>query len=409
MIYQVFLRSFSGDGTFAALESRLDALQALGADTLWLLPVHPNGTERALGSCGSPFAVKDHMAVHSDHGTLVDFRRLVKACHARGLRVIIDWVANHTAWDHPWLSSHPNWYVKDRHGAIVHPPGTDWSDVAQLDYDVPELRAAMGQAMRFWVEDVQVDGFRLDYAEGVPADFWTSTLSELRAVKPNLILLAHGTRPWFKSVGITHVYDEEVYRALSHVFSAGGSAKGIAEAVQPMQGFSVHEQLRFATNHDQNAWDAPAPARYGGVLPAQVATAIVAFLPGVPLVYNGQEVGSTQRLDLFERIPIDWEGGDDSRVWFTRIFDVRKSQAAFTSGDFSDASVDDAFIARRSVSDAQGVRHSLWMVANVRNVPIDVTLPSGEGRKEVRTGGSMPASVQMAPFEVKIYASAGED
>ena len=408
MIYQVFLRSFSRDGTFAALESRLDAVQALGADTLWLLPVHPNGIERALGSCGSPFAVKDHMAVHPDHGTLADFRRLVQACRTRGLRVVIDWVANHTAWDHPWLSSHPEWYVKNSDGAIVHPPGTAWSDVAQLDYDVPELRAAMGEAMRFWVENVGVDGFRLDYAEGVPAEFWANTLSELKAVNPNLFLLAHGTRPWFKSVGITHVYDEEVYDALGEVIEKAAAAMKIAQALHERDGYTAHEYVRFATNHDQNAWDAPAPVRYGGIAQTRLATAISAFLPGTPLVYNGQEVGSAQRLDLFERIPIEWEGGDEERAWFAAFFGLCKEHPAFTSGEFADASTDNAFIARRSVLDAQDVHHGAWMVANVRNVSIDVALPSGEGCREIWTNVSMPTSVQLAPFEVKVYASGRE-
>lgn len=409
MIYQVFLRSFSRDGTFAELESQLDAVRALGAETLWLLPIHPNGTERAMGSCGSPFAVKDHMAVHPAHGTLADFRRLVKACHARGLRVVIDWVANHTAWDHPWLSSHPDWYGKDSYGVIVHPPGTAWSDVAQLDYDVPELRTTMGGAMRFWVDDVGVDGFRLDYAEGVPADFWANTLSELRAVNPNLILLAHGTRPWFKSVGITHVYDEELYDALGEVIEKGGAAMKIAQALRVRDGYTAHEYVRFATNHDQNAWDAPAPVRYGGTAQMRLATAISAFLPGTPLVYNGQEVGSAQRLDLFERILIAWKGGDEERAWFAALFGLRKEHPAFSSGEFADASTDDAFLARRWVSDPQGVHHSAWMVANVRSVPIDVPLPSSKRCKEVWTDVSMPTSVQLAPFEVKVYASGRED
>lgn len=317
-------------------------------------------------------------------------------------------IGSQTAWDHPWLSSQPNWYVKDCHGAIVRPPGADWSDVAQLDYDVPELRAAMGEAMRFWVEDVGVDGFRLDYAEGVPTDFWARSLSEIRAVNPNLILLAPGTRSWFKSVGITHVYDEEGYDALGEVMKKGEAAMKIAQALLLHDGYTAHEYVRFATNHDQNAWDSPAPVRYGGTAQTRLVTAILAFLPGTPLVYNGQEVGSAQRLDLFERLPIEWEGGDEERAWFAALFGLRKEHPAFPLGEFADDSTDDAFIARRSVSDALGTHHRAWMVANVRNVQIDVTLPSGEGCKEVWTGVSMPISVQLAPFELKVYASGQE-
>jgi glycosidase len=196
VMYQVNPRVFAAENSFQAIINRLDSIQDLGVNMLWIMPIYPIGQEK---SKNSPYSVKDYKAVAPEYGTVDDLRQLVESCHERGMGVILDWVANHTAWDNVWLQQHPDWYTHDSTGNIIFPPGTDWTDVADLNYDNKDMRAAMIDAMRYWVDSVGVDGFRCDVADQVPVDFWTECIDNLRAAaKPrNLIMLAERetTRP----------------------------------------------------------------------------------------------------------------------------------------------------------------------------------------------------------------------
>jgi len=187
-IYQINTRQFSEAGTFAEVEQALPRIKALGTDIIWLMPVHPIGQVNRKGSLGSPYSVQDYYGVNPEFGTLDDLKSLINAAHAQGMYVILDWVANHTAWDNPLHEAHPEWYERNYRGEFTPTPWWDWSDIIDLDYSNPELRHYMTEAMVYWVREVGVDGFRADVAGFVPVDFWEQVRRELDAVKPVFML-----------------------------------------------------------------------------------------------------------------------------------------------------------------------------------------------------------------------------
>ena len=407
ILYEVFVRDFSEAGTFNALEARLDELVDLGVNALWLMPIHPNGEVNALGTYGSPYAVKDFTDVHPDFGTMGHFRDLVISCHGRGLRILIDWVPNHTAWDHPWITAHPEWYTQDAQGNIVHPPGTNWMDVADLNYDSGALRAAMIDAMRFWIADVGIDGFRCDYAEGVPQDFWELAIAEMKAINPNVVMLAEGAAPWLHDVGMNLSYSWDGYGALRSVFVDGAAANVLQSSFEGESATlgPLDRRLRFSTNHDETSWDAPPPTLFGGQDAARCAQAIVTFLPGTPLIYNGQEVGSTQVLNLFERIPIDWSTHPDMRPWMTTLLRQRGQHPALIHGDLEFHVQANVFRAERTHTDADGTVHRALLVAHVRdgNRTTDLSAWQDLGLTDAWNGMAPPVSLALGPHEVRLY------
>jgi hypothetical protein len=299
VLYEMFVRDFTPEGTLRAAQARLSEVRALGATTVWLMPVYPIGEVKRKGTYGSPYSVADYTAVSPDLGTVDDLRAFTDEAHRLGLRVILDWVANHTAWDHAWMQQHPDWYTRDSTGAVV-PPVADWSDVADLDFDAPGLRRAMTDAMRFWIERAGVDGFRCDVAEMVPLDFWRTTIAELRGLKP-LLMLAEGATPELYAAGFDLTYDWTLYRAMIEVWRGTKAAPDLAA---PLLAGSDPLRIRFTTNHDETAWDKPPMFLFNGFRGAMGAFYTVALLPGVPLVYNGQEGGSIIQTGLFEKMPL---------------------------------------------------------------------------------------------------------
>lgn len=295
IVYELFVRNATAEGTFRAATAMLPQVKALGTTTVWLMPIHPVGQTGRKGTFGSPYSIADYRGVNPDLGTMDDVRAFVAEAHRLGMKVILDLVANHTAWDHPWLAQHPDWYTKGPDGRIV-PPNPDWTDVADLNYDVPAMRAAMMDDMLFWVRDVGIDGYRCDVAELVPADFWREAIARLRAVKP-VLMLAEGATDELYEAGFDLTYDWPLYQAMKRVWQGGP----LAELHGPLA--AAAPKLRFTTNHDETAWDAPPLHRFNGTLGAMAAFWTVALLPGAPLVYNGQEHGHPNLVPLFEHVP----------------------------------------------------------------------------------------------------------
>lgn len=409
ILYEVFVRDFSEAGTFKALEARLDELIDLGVNALWLMPIHPNGEVNSLGTYGSPYAVKDYTDVHPDFGSMADFLDLVISCHVRGMHILIDWVPNHTAWDHPWIAAHPDWYTQDAQGNIVHPPGTNWMDVADLDYGSGAMRQAMLDAMRFWIEDVGIDGFRCDYAEGVPQDFWEQAVAEMQSINPEVVMLAEGAAPWLHDAGMNMSYSWDGYGALRSVFVDGAAAHTLQTSYEGEAAWlgPLDRRLRFSTNHDETSWDAPPPTLYGGQDAARAAQAIATFLPGTPLVYNGQEVGSTQVLNLFERIPIDWSTHPEMRPWLSALLWQRANHPALVHGDIEFHVQANVFRAERTLTDNDGTVRRALLVAHVRdgNRTTDLSPWQDLGLTDVWDGTSVPVSLSLAPFEVRLYVT----
>jgi glycosidase len=331
VVYEIFTRNFSEEGTFNAITARLDDLQDLGVDVLWLMPIHPSGEKNKKGAIGSPYAVRDFMAVNPDYGTLDDFKRLVKAAHKQKMRVIIDIVANHTAWDSVMME-HPEWYQQNAAGEIA-PPNPDWIDVAGLNYDNPDLRRYMINMLKFWVRDAGVDGFRCDVAYMVPTDFWEAAREELQAINPEVIMLAEASQPELLLKAFDMDYSWPLHAALNEVLVHGAPASALRksweESRRRFPRGSLH--LRISDNHDE----ARAVARFGikGALAAQV---MMLTLDGVPLFYNGMEVGDATESGapaLFEKLPVYWEPKERPplRGIYQDLIKLRRQYAAFSN------------------------------------------------------------------------------
>lgn len=308
-IYEVNIRQFSNKGTINAVSDNLRRLKNLGVKILWLMPIHPIGEEDRKGTEGSYYSVRDYKAFNPEFGTLEDFDDFVYLAHQEGMKVIIDWVANHTAHDNVWVGEHKDWYVLDANGNTVPPEGTDWTDVAALDYGNAEMRAAMIDAMKYWVVEADIDGFRCDVASMVPTDFWVAARDTLQAVKPDIFMLAEAESPELLEKAFDMDYAWEFLNIMN------GIAKGEKD-LSAIDAYMAKEdtnyapddyRMYFTTNHDENSWNGTVFERYGAE--GHKAFAVLAFtIDGMPLIYSGQEAGNRRALAFFEKDTIEWNG-----------------------------------------------------------------------------------------------------
>jgi glycosidase len=331
VVYEVYLRSFSPEGTFAGLKNRLQELKDFGITVIWLMPIHPVGKVKRKGSLGSPYAVQDYYGVNPEFGTLDEFRSLVEAVHGHGMKIIIDLVINHTSWDSRLLKEHPGWFSKDASGNVVA-PNTDWTDVADLDFAHTGLRGYLMDMMEYWVREIGIDGYRCDVAELIPIEFWEQARERLDRIKP-VMMLSEGSLPEHHRKAFDITYSWNVYDALQPILMEKRPVELLDQLmkVESLQFPAGSLRLRFATNHDKNAWDAPAVEKFGedGL---KVAAVLVNTLPGVPLMYNGEEVANDTRLDLFEKVTIDWSRPRWLGDLAGRLFHLRQESDALTRG-----------------------------------------------------------------------------
>ncbi len=332
IVYETYVRSFSREGTFRALEKGVPELKQLGVTVLWLMPIHPIGELNRKGTLGSLYAVQDYYAVNPEFGTLEDFRSLVKTVHAHGMKIIIDLVANHAAWDSKLVMEHPEWFTHNDEGAILS-PNADWSDVADLNYGHHELRKYMIEMMKYWIKEIGVDGYRCDVAELVPTDFWNRARKELDKIKP-VMMLSEGTLPEHHVEAFDVTYSWTIYDVFSKVIN-GTTAVSVFDDVLKVESYQFPKgslRLRFNTNHDKNAWDGPAVEKF--TPQGAMATAVLTFTyPGVPLIYNGEEVGNDRRLSLFEKTDIDWTKNAKFRAFYESLAKLRSAHIALRRGE----------------------------------------------------------------------------
>ncbi|GAC1446874.1 MAG: alpha-amylase family glycosyl hydrolase [Pyrinomonadaceae bacterium] len=334
VIYQIFPRVFSAEGNFKGVTAQLDRLKDLGVNILWLMPVHPVGRERAKGTYGSPYAVKDYYAINPDYGTRDDLKRLISEAHRRNMKVIIDIVANHTAWDSV-LMKMPEMYKHDANGKIISPV-PDWTDVAGLNYENPQTRAYMTEMLKYWIREFNLDGFRCDVAGMVPTSFWEQARTELDKIKPDIVMLAEWDSPDLLAKSFDLDYSWKLHSKLTDVLQGLKPANELRAAWEDErakfpQG-SLH--MRFSDNHDERR----AIARFGerGALAASV---LMFTLDGVPLVYNGMEAGDTAESGapaLFEKIPILWQIAErrpEFPKFYKQIIALRATHPALRRGE----------------------------------------------------------------------------
>ncbi len=325
-IYQLNTRQFTDEGTFAAAEAQLPRLRDLGVDIVWIMPIHPIGEVNRKGSLGSPYAVRDYFGVNPDLGTLADFTRLVSSAHDLGMYVILDWVANHSAWDNPLVDEHAEWYIRDWKGDFCPTPWWDWDDIIDFDYDQPALREYMTRAMKHWVLAADVDGFRCDVAGLVPTDFWDNVRAELDAIKP-VFMLAESESKDLHSAAFDMAYGWAWNDTLQRICS--GSLD--CAALEGYYAWNAKHwppgamRMLFVTNHDKNAWDGTEFEQFGDGLEAAIVLSVVS--EGMPLIHNGQEAGYDKRLDFFERDPIHWREHPFGAL-YRRLFALKHANTA---------------------------------------------------------------------------------
>lgn len=331
VIYELNVRQYSEKGTFAAVEADLDRIEDLGAHLIWLMPIHPVGEIERKGTLGSYYSVQNYFDVNPEFGTKEDFKSLVNAAHSRGMRVILDWVANHSAWDNPLAQEQPGLYETDAEGRFVPPHGTDWTDVIQFDIHNPELVKLHTEAMSYWVKNYGVDGFRCDVASALPVEFWNSVTAALREIKPDIFMLAESDAGDLQLESFDATYGWKLmhqFNAIAQGRAAASSIDSVLAETQLILPDGGREML-FTSNHDENSWAGTVFERLGGGV--QVFAVLKMTLDGIPLIYNGQEIGLDKRLEFFEKDPIDWKPSPLTE-FYKKLTGLKRTHPALRTG-----------------------------------------------------------------------------
>ena len=372
-MYQVNPRVFAPQNSLRAVADRIDSIRELGVNVVWVMPIYPIGIEKGKNS---PYCISDYTAVAPEFGTIDDFKHLVQVCHEHQMGIILDWVANHTAWDHPWVTEHPDWYTHDAEtDTIIHPRPWDWLDVADLNYDNREMRRAMTDAMLFWVKEVGVDGFRCDVADGVPADFWHDAIQELRqAAQPrHIVMLAEGKNvDNFTVGGFDMNYGWDFKDTLVHVFRNGRPASDLikADSAEYAQLPAGKVKLRFTTNHDHSTELTPVKefTNERGSMAAYVASV---FIHGGALIYGSQEVGYPDPINFFHYVPVDWTANAPLYEEYEELIDLYNDHPALRKGQLTAWPAQDVLVFEKS-----DAKERFLVVVNVRNADALADVPA---------------------------------
>ncbi|AFG37077.1 alpha-amylase family glycosyl hydrolase [Spirochaeta africana] len=416
-IYEVNIRQYTEEGTFAAFAEHLDRLEELGVGILWLMPIHPIGEEERKGSLGSYYAVQDFAAVNPEFGSKEDFRQLVDDIHARGIRVILDWVPNHTAWDNVLTETNPEWYATDAEGNFIIPPGTNWTDVIQLDHAQEGLRDYMIEVMSYWVEEYGVDGFRFDAVNHVPATFLIETNNALKERFPEIFLLAEADGPRWHHYGYSMSFAWNLYgfeRGLLMQIAAGNADARDAAAffAQEREVYEDDYRMYFTDNHDENSWHGTTRQRFGDA--EEVFAVLTQLAPGMPLIYSGQEVGLDHQLEFFEKDEIPWQEHPYTEM-YTALVQLKRRNQALWNGRFGGriqpfaAGSDRVFGFTREQSD-----DAVLAVLNLSGASATAELDHGlagdwqlvyAGSTELSADelASPPASIALGPWGYAVY------
>jgi 1,4-alpha-glucan branching enzyme len=325
-IYQLNTRQFTKEGTFKAAEKQLPRLKDLGIDIIWLMPIHQIGEINKKGTLGSPYSIKDYYSVNPEFGNLNDFKSFVSTAHSLGMHVILDWVANHTSWDNELVKKHPDWYVKDYKGNFCPTPWWDWSDIIDLNYQKPALRKYMTEAMKYWVIEADIDGYRCDVAGFVPVDFWNNVRKELDAIKPVFMLAEWESRDLHaRAFDMTYAWswNEVVHNICMGKADVNGLYVYYSwnECAFPANSM----RMTFVSNHDKNAWEGTMWEQFKNGLEPAIVLSVVG--EGMPLIYNGQEAGNKKRLEFFEKDPIQWKEHAIGKL-YKKLFALMKNNTA---------------------------------------------------------------------------------
>lgn len=409
VLYEVNIRQYTPEGTFSAFAEHLPRLKELGVDILWIMPVHPISEEKRKGSLGSYYAVQDYTGINPEFGTLDDFKGLVSQAHDLGFKVIIDWVANHTGWDNPWIYDHPEWFTTDSTGAIIS-PDPDWTDIADLNFDVPQMRRAMIDAMDYWLTETNIDGFRCDVAWGVPQDFWEEARASFDSIKPVYMLAEDEDHPGLLEMAFESNYAWELHHIINDVAQGEKTAADIRDYFEKMDGKYAEGSfpMQFITNHDENSWAGTISERMGD---AADAFAVFSFtVSGIPLIYSGQEAGLDKRLAFFEKDEIDWSEMKKGEL-YKNLIALKTNNPALWNGEFggdvrflNTGHPDQLLAYVREKND-----HAVLVIMNLSSQPavdsveFDVQHDFANWEGPEKLIGGEKVNIELQPWEYNIY------
>lgn len=407
-IYEVNIRQYTQEGTFRAFEKHLPRLKEMGVNTIWLMPIHPVGVKNRKGSLGSHYAVKNYLDVNPDYGTMDDFKHLVKATHHQGMHIVIDWVANHTAWDNVWLESHKDWYTLDANGN-PKPPVDDWTDVADLNYDNPQMREAMIDALKFWVQQTDIDGYRCDVSDMVPLDFWDKVRAELDKIKP-VFMLAESELPNQHDKAFDMTYAWELHHLMNSIAKGEKTAQDldIYFSSENYKRFKKADyRMQFTSNHDENSWNGTEYERLKSPEAVRCFGVFAATVPGMLLIYNGQEDSLARRLKFFDKDAIQW-GYLPLAHYYKTLLNLKKKNPALWNGEYGGEMI-------RITSDNANVyaykrikeEHEVVVVLNLSNSPQKVHLNEklGSNLQEVFTQEEATSDLELEHWGYKVFAT----
>ena len=373
-IYEVNVRQYTKDGTFKAFEKEMPRLKNMGVKTLWFMPITPIAQLNKKGSMGSPYAAADYTSINPEFGTMDDFKHMVNEAHRLGFKVIIDWVANHTGWDHVWTKTHPEFYLKDPDGSFHKASGMD--DIIELDYSNKEMRLAMIDAMKFWITETDIDGFRCDLASWVEVDFWQQARPEVEKVKPLFWL---GEFDEIESPDYGKVFDASYSWKWMHksadYYENNESIQSLKDLlIQYSQIGDSSMRAWFTSNHDENSWNGTEYEKYGDItLPMAVFSAT---WNGVPLLYSGQELPNMKRLEFFEKDVIEWTKELKMADFYKTLLSLKSSNPALRGGD----SAVSTYILNTSANDKifaylrKNGKDEVLVVLNLSKEPVKFTI-----------------------------------
>ena len=338
VIYEVNVRHYTPEGTFKAATPHLARLRKLGVDIVWVMPIQPIGKASRKGGLGSPYSIANYTAVNPEYGTAADFKAFVREAHRQGIKVLLDWVPNHTAFDHAWITQHPDWYTRKPDGKISFPLGqdgkeTDWTDVAELNYDNRAMRKQMIEDMRWWLRTMDIDGFRVDVAWGVPADFFADARAQLARSKRDLFWLAEAEGPELHA-NFDMSYGWELHHLMNEIAQGKKPTSALNQYLEKQRRTYPRNAYRmyFTSNHDENSWNGTEFERMGANhLPSYILSATLEG--SMPLLYTGQEASLSKRLRFFEKDTVDWKG-KSLADFYSRVFALKHSQAALANGEY---------------------------------------------------------------------------
>ena len=385
-IYQVNLKLYGSSGAFGKVQARLDEIKSLGTDILYLMPVYPEGKKNAIGS---PYCIQDFKGVNGSYGTLAELKSLVDAAHAKGMKVMFDWVANHTSWDNPWITEHPEWYEHKADGSIAWPTKDgEWKDVAQLDYSKKELWTAMEDALEYWVTELGIDGYRCDYAHGVRDDFWKDAIPKLKAKKQGFLMLAESDFERMFDDGFDIIFDRAMKSRMRNVIGSSSSSKSFFTWYKDDQDKAPapKTKLFFVTNHDDATTDVPS-TQFKSADGALAAYVLMAALNGSSMLYGSQEVGYNKTINFFNTQTMDWTANA------ALLKKYQNALQALAQVDRSGA---------MTASESEGVVYVAYPKAligvNVSGKGAKASLPKANAGKN-----GVPTSQEFAAYEFKIW------